>query len=136
MKKKYNKYLIIVLFIVILILVSLGVNYIIKTINYHKTYEYKFIKLGYTANDTKLLDKLSDKSKNYILTLKYDKDIINLINQKYFIEDNLKEYLEYDNTDEYPLIDIVAIVNTHANKEWYSDTKKTDISKGNLMLTN
>ena len=48
----------------------------------------------------------------------------------------MKEYLEYNNIEGYPLIDIIALVNTHSYKDWYSDTKKTDISKGNLMLTN
>jgi len=137
MKKRLNrKFLIIVLSCIALIVLFFGIIYLRKTIEYHKSYEYKFLKLGYSINDVKILNKLNNKNKDYILNLKYDKNIIELINQKYFIEDNLSNYIKYDNKDNYPLIDVVALINTHANNEWYSDTRKADTSKGNLMLTN
>ena len=138
MNRKFEKKYIIIIFVVLVLLIAagIGINYLIKTINYHKTYEYKFIKLGYTKEDTKTLDKLNNSNKDYILSLKYDKDILILINEKYFIEDNLKKYIEYKNEEGYPIIDVIALVNTNAYKEWYSDNKPTDISKGNLMLTN
>lgn len=133
MKKKY---LIICFIIAVVLLIIIGTYFTLKTINYHKTYEYKFLKLGYTKENIKVLDKLSDKNKDYILSLKYDKNIVLLINEKYFIEDNLRKYIEYENEEEYPIIDIVALINTKAYKDWYSDTKPTDKEKGILMLTN
>ena len=133
MKKKY---LIIGIVVIVLFLSVFGISYLIKTINYHKTYEYKFIKLGYTKENIESLNKLNKKSKNYILSLKYDKNIILLINEKYFIEDNLQKYIEYKNEEKYPIVDIIALINTNAYKSWYSDTKPTDKEKGNLMLTN
>lgn len=133
-----NKKTLIIIGIVVLVLIGsiFGIKYIVDTINYHKTYEYKFIKIGYTLEDTKTLDKLKDENKDYLLTLPYNKEYIDLIKQKYFIEDNIKEYIEYKNEDKYPLIDVIALVNTNAYKGWYKDTRKTDISKGILMLTN
>ena len=138
MKRTIKKKTFIIIGIVIVVLVGLvfGIKYLVDTLNYHKTYEYKFLKIGYTIEDTKVFNKLSDSSKDYLLTLSHNNDYVSLINQKYFIEDNLKEYIEYPNEEHYPLIDVVALINTHAYKEWYSDTKSTDISKGILMLTN
>ena len=61
MKKKKNITLII-LILIILILLIFGISYIIKIINYHKTYEYKFLKIGYTLEDTKVLNKLNNNN--------------------------------------------------------------------------
>ncbi len=122
--------------IVVLIGVIFGVNKIIKTVNYHKTYEYKLLKIGYKIDDVKKLDKLSDSTKDYILTLEQNDDIVNLTNEKYFMEKNLKSYIEYSKDSDKNLTDVVAIVNVNANNDWYTNTKKTDLSKGNLILTN
>ena len=137
MKRIKRKYIVIGFVILVVVISSIiGINYLIKTMNYHKTYEYKFMKIGYSKDDLKTLDNLKNESKDYILNLKYNKDIIYIINEKYFIEDNLKKYIEYKNENGYPIIDIIALVNTNAYKDWYTDVKDTDISKGNLMLTN
>ena len=109
---------------------------IIDTVNYHKTYEYKFITLGYTKEEANKFEILTDKTKDYILDIEYNKDIIKFMNDKYFLEKNLKKYLKYENEDNYGYGDIVALINTNAYKPWYSDTKKTDINKGTLMLVN
>ena len=134
-KRRIKKNSIIVLIFVVVVIVF-GITYTINTINYHKTYDYKLKKIGYNDNEVETIEKLSDKSKNYILTLEYNKDIISLLNEKYFIEDNLKDYIDYYLNNDSDSTDTVAIVNVGANKDWYTDTKKTDLSKGHLMLTN
>ncbi len=137
MDRKMKKRSFVVIGIVVgIIALILGILYIIKIINYHKTYEYKFLKLDYTKEDVKKLDTLSTETKDYILTLEKNKDIISLIDEKYFIEKHFKEYLDYYKESDYDLTDVVAIVNVGANKEFYTDTKKSDISKGELILTN
>ena len=138
MKRKVKKKPFIIIFIILIILGAgaYGVKYAIDTINYHKTYEYKFITLGYSLEDTKVLDKLSDLNKDYLLESEYDKEIISLINEKYFIEKNLKEYIEFKNTNDYSLSDVVALINTHAFHEWYEVTFDSDVSKGNLLIAN
>lgn len=122
--------------IIVLIGVIIGVKKIVDVVNYHKTYEYKLLQLGYSIDETKKIDKLEDKTKDYILTLKYDKDLSKIISEKYFLEKNLKSYIEYKKENDKSTSDIVAIVNVNANNDWYTNTKKSDTKKGELMLTN
>ena len=138
MKRKIKKKPIIIIGIVVLVVIALiiGINYIIKTVNYHKTYEYKLLQVGYKIEEVKVIETLKDKSKDYILTIEYNKDLVNLINEKYFLEKNLQNYLTYSKENNKNLTDVVAIINVGANNEWYTNTKKTDTSKGILMLTN
>ena len=136
-KRRFKKkpFIVIGLFIVIVLLLVFGIIKIVNTINYHKTYEYKLLQIGYKIEEVKNMDKLSDKTKDYLLTLKYNKNIPDLVKEKYFLEKNIKDYIEYMSKSS-DLTDIVAIVNVGANKDWYTDTKKSDISKNELMLTN
>ncbi len=136
MKKRRIKKGSIVVLIFVVVVIVFGVTYTINTINYHKTYDYKLKKIGYNDNEVETIEKLSDKSKDYILTLEYNKDIISLLKEKYFIEDNLKDYVDYYLNNDSDYTDTVSIINVGANKDWYTDTKKTDLSKGHLMLTN
>ena len=74
MKKK--PFIIIFVLLVVLGAGAYGIKYAIDTINYHKTYEYKFITVGYTLEDTKTLDTLNTGNKYYLLELEYDKEIV------------------------------------------------------------
>ena len=125
----------IIILIIIISVIIFGIVYLIKTINYHKTYEYKFIKNGYNKEDMISLEKLDSTSLDYLLTIPYNENIINLINEKYFMEKNLKKYISYLDKNS-NLNDVVAIINVGANDNWYSNTKKTDSEKGHLLLTN
>ena len=58
-----------------------------------------------------------------------------MIKEKYFIENNLKEYINYFDKES-ELSKIVSIVNVGVYNEFYTNTKKTDITKKELMLTN
>ena len=81
MKKRRIKKSSIVVLIFVVVVIIFGVTYTINTINYHKTYDYKLKKIGYNDNEVEIIKKLSDKSKDYILTLEYNKDIISLLNE-------------------------------------------------------
>ena len=52
------------------------------------------------------------------------------------MEKNLKKYIEYLSENGRDLADTIAVINVGADHEWYTNTKKTDISKNELMLTN
>ena len=134
MKRKIKIKPIIILVLTIVVLV-IGIIYLIKTINYHKTYDYKFGKIGYNKEEIIELKKLDNTSLEYLLTLTYNKEIPNLINEKYFMEKNLKKYINYLDKNS-NLTDVVAIINVGADKDWYTNTKKTDLEKGHLILTN
>ena len=71
MKKRRIKKGSIVVLIFVVVVIVFGVTYTINTINYHKTYDYKFKKIGYNDKEVETIEKLSDKSKDYILKILY-----------------------------------------------------------------
>ncbi len=134
-KKKILIFSIIGVIVIALIITSILV---IKHINYTKTYEYKFNKIGYNKEEVVVLKKeLKDKQLDELLNHKYDKNITKLVKGKYFIFNKLDDYLKYykDNKDK-SLADVVAIINTNTNNDFYTNTKETDVSKNELMLLN
>ena len=137
MKRRIKKKAIIVLVLIIVLIIGgiVGIKKAIDTSNYHKTYEYKFLKLEYSMDEFKTIDKLSDSNKDYLLTLDYNRRIPKLINEKYFIEKNLQRYINLFNKES-DLSKIVAITNVGADNEFYTNTKKSDVTKKELMLTN
>lgn len=138
-KKNVKKLLGIV--IVVLLILSIGSYSLVKTYKqkqYEKTYEYKLITHGYTEIETDtLIDKFKEKELNYILENEKNDNILKLVNEKYFIYDYFYEYLTYatENQDK-PLTEVVEIINTNTDSEYYSETYKTDITKKELMLVN
>ncbi len=137
--KKQSKLGIII--IVGLIIAIIGINWTVNTIKqkqYEKSNEYKLITLGYSEKDTKtLLSKYKNKEIEFILNNKKDSIYINILKEKYFIYSKLYDYLDYyKDHDGKDLTSIVEIVNTNRHKEYYEDSKKTDISKKELMLVN
>ena len=134
-KKRILLFTIIGVVIITLVIASI---IIIKHINYTKTYEYKLVKIGYSKQETSTLEKeLKDKELNTLLDKKYNKNISKLVKEKYFIFNNLDNYLKYykENKDK-TLTDVVAIINTNTNNKFYTNTKETDVSKNELMLLN
>lgn len=135
MKRRLKKKPIIIL-VISIALITFGIVYMVKTINYHKTYEYKLLKVGYSKEEIVEIENLKEKTKDYILTIEYNESIIPLLKEKYFMEKNLKKYINYSKESNKNLTDVVAIVNVNANNEWYTNTKKSDVTKNELMLTN
>ena len=139
--KKFN-YTKFIIFIVIAIGIIFGIIYaitkVVSNYNYTKTYEYKLLNIGYDIDETKvLINKLDESKLDEILNRKQDSKIVSFIKEKYFIYDNLDNYLSYRNSHkDYDYSKIVAIINTEANIEWIDNEKETDTSKGNLMLVN
>lgn len=135
LKKKIRN---VILLTILVVFVIFGVIKLVKTFDYHKTEEYKLIKVGYTKEDTKIL--ISKLSKNHIKKLETSDKIDympTLVNEKYYIDDNLDEYINYyTENSKKSFTDVVAIVNVGATKDWYEDIEETDISKGNLILVN
>ena len=135
--QKFN-YIRFSIFIIILILIIVGVIMLVKHINYTKTYEYKFLQIGYNLDEIGIIENnLSDKEKDNLLGRKYNKMYFDFFKEKYFLYSNLDKYLEYQKeNDEETNTKIVAIINTEANIDWYDNEKETDTSKGVLMLVN
>ena len=137
LKKKVRN--IFIIFVLLIVLIIVGINKY-KEYKYKQTNEYKLISVGYTLEESKfIIDKLNSDNELYFINNTKNNFLINLLKEKYFLEKNLYEYIEYkDNNKKKDLYDVVAIVNVGANNEWYDNKfiKETDISKGNLMLVN
>ncbi len=135
--RKFN-YFRLISFIVVLCLIVFGIVKLVSFINYRGTSEYKLLKVGYSQKEVGVLTKELTKDEiNKLLTMKKNSDIVNLTKEKYFIFKNLDKYLEYKKENEGKKNnEIVAIINTEANVDWMDIEKKTDTSKGSLMLVN
>ena len=122
--------------ILIIVFIVIGIKKAVNTSKLHKTIEYKLSTVGYKEEDINIIkSKLNDEQINTLLNKPYEKDLTKFLNEKYFIYKNLDKYLAlYKNNTN--TSKVVALVNTGANEEFYSTIKKTDTSKGNLMLVN
>lgn len=139
LKKGVKK--IIVIVVVVILVLSLGIYSFIKIkdkMAYEKTYEYKLTTVGYDLDTSSYLAKTyKDKELEYILKQEKDDIYSTISKEKYFIYDKFYDYIEYyQNNKDKSLTSIVEIVNTNTNKEYYTDTLETDLSKGNLILVN
>ncbi|MDD2378233.1 MAG: M15 family metallopeptidase [Bacilli bacterium] len=99
--------------------------------------EYELKKKGYNEKQINTILKLDQDKRTYIFNNEYNPDILKFYNEKYFIMDNVKKYINYkkDNKDK-DYSDVVAIVNVGADEKFYTNPVKTDIEKGKLMLVN
>lgn len=69
--------------------------------------------------------------------IEYDDIIINLLDEKYFILDNIVRYINYfKNNSSLSSSEIITAVNSNLDYEFYTNTKGVDLSKGNLILVN
>lgn len=107
-------------------------------LEYRETREYKITSKGYTkeAYDV-MVEKLSDANLKYILKedrIDYIKDIIE---DKYYIDENFHEYISfYEQNSKWSFSDVVALVNVGAITAWYEGAVKADTSLKEKMLVN
>lgn len=122
---------------ILTILILLAIIFI-KNYNYKKTYEYKLLQLNYPKEEIKIILNTFDQSFiDTLLTTEYNKDIINFINEKYFIKENIERYLNYQNQNPNNLYkETVAIVNVNRDYNYYENTKETNTTNELQMLVN
>lgn len=123
--------------VIIVLVIGISIALYIKDQNYKKTYDYKLGKIGYSKEEIIPIKKLDKDNINIILSHDYNKNIINLIQKKYFLKKNLDKYLEYINGNENDDFDnVIAVINVGSDKDWYSEVIDSDIDKNELVLTN
>ena len=89
LKKKVYYFGAFVVFLTVAIL--LGINYY-NDYQYKQTNEYKLLEKGYSLEDTKtIFAKLSETEQQKLINNDKDDKIINLLEQKYFLEKNLEK---------------------------------------------
>ena len=134
-KRRIKKSAIIKLVSVIIIIFALSTY--IKIQKYHKTNEYKLKKIGYNKEEISIILNETKENIDYIIENEYDEQIDDIINEKYYLNKNLEKYIEYKkNNENKNLSDVIAIINTNADKEEYNEPRKADIEKKELMLVN
>lgn len=135
--RKFNYYRLFMVIVVFIAIVS-GIVYYIKDKNYKETYEYKLLNIGYSLEEIdNLKNELKTNQIDKLLTMKYDENIISLINEKYFIFDYLNDYLLYKKENKKKTSsEVVKMVNTKSHLDWFDNQYETDISKNELMLVN
>ncbi len=132
---RMNRIIILILALIIIIGGSVG---IVNNIKYKKSYEYKLIKKGYNETEIdKIQNTFKEEEIDIILELEYNKALISFINKKYFILENVGDYLKYNNKNKSFAVDkVIALVNTGVYKGWYENIKETKINKAELMIVN
>lgn len=93
-------------------------------------------KIGYSKDEINtIMEKLSEEDITKILNMDYNKNLVSIINEQYYIPYNLDRYLSYANKNE-NIKDVISIVNVGADNEWYTNTKETNVDEGIKMLVN
>lgn len=123
--------------LVLLIIVIIGIKITVNTIKYHKTNEYKLKKLGYTIEEINKITSDSDENITYVLTNEYNQTIVDIMNQKYYLQKNLEKYVNYKKEHEdKELEEVIRTININRDKEFYTDIKETNVELKELMLVN
>ncbi len=137
MKKRKIKKGIFIKLGLLIVVIGIGI-FTTKYLLYRGTMEFKLMELGYSKEEVKDIEKyLENKEITPLLEKEYDSNIVKIIDKKYFIYKNLDRYLEYlKNNEDKDLDEVIAIVNTNNDREFYTGIENVDTSKGNLMLVN
>lgn len=137
-KRKIRASAFIILFFVLVMIITfsiIGVN----AYKYYTSYEYKLGKVGYNKEEIAKITKFDKKYINYALK-KYDKYLIPLVSQKYFLYKNYDRYISYiKKSYKYKKIvysDVVTFVNTRNDSSFYKDTVVTNMDLGYGILVN
>ena len=96
-------------------------------------------KLSYNDNEITLIQEyVTEENINYLINNKINHEIAyNFVNETYYIDDYLIDYLSYYNEHKDKTIkEIVTIINTHINNDFYTNTMKTDTSLGKYVILN
>lgn len=96
-------------------------------------------KLSYNDNEITLIQEyVTEENINYLINNKINHEIAyNFVNETYYIDDYLIDYLNYYNEHKDKTFkEIVTIINTHINNDFYTNTMKTDTSLGKYVILN
>ena len=137
LKLKKSVYLIIGIIIILVGACIIGVK-VYKDMKYKETNEYKLLEAGYTKEEIKILEQnFSEEEIGSLANASKDEFLLELLQDEYFIKDNLSRYTAYHNeflNDSARLV--VAKINANTDYNYYTHDIDTDISKDYLMIVN
>ncbi|MBR1376654.1 MAG: M15 family metallopeptidase [Bacilli bacterium] len=120
---------------VITIIAILFIIFVIALIMYYTSDKYKLTKLGYSKEEA--IEIVTIGKSNRVLNIRYSEVMLDILKGKYYIDNNLEKYLDYyDANKDKSIDDIIAIINVHAEEEFYNIELETDTSKGIEMIVN
>ncbi len=136
MRKKHKKILIIVFLVIIIAGLGFLIHNIYKTVVYRQTYEFKLMEHGYSEASVKHLENFFDqKYLDFLLDQEVNENIVLFSKDNYFILANLDRYLAYfEKSENKEIRNTVAVVNSNADREFYSDIKPTNTNIENRYL--
>lgn len=93
---------------------------------------------NYNKDNLKLYLNYLNKDKTIEEIITYTTEpIVNITKCKYYIESKLDNYIEYyNNHKDLSYDEIILRINSNIDKQFYTNTKKTDLSKEYLILVN
>ena len=137
-KRKIKISALVILFFIIIMISTFSVI-CINAYKHYTSYDYKLGKVGYSSEEINKIKNLDKKYIDYALK-KYDKYLIPLVSQKYFLYKNYEKYISYikktykDKKIVYS--DVVTFVNTKNDVNFYKDTVITNMDLGYGIIVN
>lgn len=129
--------------IIILLSIILGIVFFIVGISVYKHYtslEYRLGKVGYSDDEISKIAKLDKKYIDYALKNDYDKYLIPLTSQKYFLWKNYNDYVSYIQKgykgSKVDYENVIVKVNTKTLYDAYTHTSETNMDLGYGILVN
>ena len=129
--------------IIILICVPFVVILVVFLINlyrYHNSLEYKLGEIGYNENEINIISKMDNNYIDYALKNEYDKYLIPLTSEKYFVWKKYDDYVSYIKKGykgkKIDYFDVVLRVNTKTMYDYYTHTSQTNMDLGLGILVN
>lgn len=134
MKKKKNKRINKIPYLILLILLILGFKYLnIDSVTKSETY-LELEEIGYSSDEITNILKLDEDYIESITNLEYEENVYELMTEKYFILSNLERYINLIKTTN--IKDVIELVNTDRDYSFYTNIQSTNLDKDYLMLVN
>lgn len=135
MKRKKNKRVNKIPYLILIILLILGFKYLnINKVTKSENY-LELEQIGYSKDEINNILKLDDNYIESITNLEYRENIYELMTQKYFILSKLERYISLINNNT-NIKDVIELINTDRDYTFYTNIKATNLDKDHLMLVN
>lgn len=113
---------------------------IITYINEINSPKHKLKEKGYSTSEIKQILKMDKKQIDYAIKNKYDRYLIPLTKEKYFIWTKYKEYTDYIKdeykTSKFKYSEVITKVNTKTKDDPYTNTVETNMNLDSAILVN
>lgn len=138
-KLKLNRRNFAVIVLIILAIISIFVYKLSNKEENKNIPKEEQINLKYSKENLEYIKKeLSKENIDYLVNNKIkEKEVIPLVKETYYIDDYLTKYLKYQKENPKKTTkEIITIINTHIDSDYYTNTIPTDTTLGKFVLLN